>query len=951
MTKSEQQNDRRRVRATLLASTALVMATVLPATGPARAQDATWLTNPVSDRYNLAANWSTGSVPTGTAYFDTSAVTALLFSGNTTVGGWTFNGGASNYSFINLLQITFDGAGIVVNGGSATIDNRGSLYFTNTSTAGGASITNRGSLDFFSTGTAGSATIINDDGWVTFYDHSTAADASITNSALGRVYFSNASTAGSATITNDSVLFFQNVSTAGNAVIVNNGGISFDHSSTAGSATITINGSVTFHDSSMAGNAAITNNGGLVFEHSSTAGSATIVNNVSVSFIDNSTAGNATIVNNAGASVDFSRSMGQSGDGKLTAGSIAGAGTFHLGADELMVGGNNLSTLVSGVVADGGIGGGSGASLIKTGTGTLTLAGTNTYTGATAVSGGALVVDGSIAASSSLTMTSGTTLAGTGMVSTTTIAGGATLAPGHSIGTLTVAGDLSFAAGSTYRVEVSPSAADRTDVTGVATLTGATVQAAALPGSFRPRSYTIVNAAGGFAGTQFAGLAVTGSFGSDVRNSRLTYDATNVYLVLDPDTLQLPAGASGNQSSVAGAINRAVESGATPPAGFDVLLNTRGPQLSTALNQVSGQPGAAGTQVSLGAMQQFVMMLDPVSGDAGNPGSERGVTAYAPEEAALRDPAVRAAYAAVTPADARAASRQFDRVGERWGVWASGYGGTSTVNGSGMVGASATTSRVYGTVVGADRRVAPDTRIGVALGGAGFDFAVADGLGSGRADVLQAGVYGRHAAGPLYVSGALAYGWQDVETERTVSVAGFDKLSARYKASTLSGRAETGWRIAPWLNATMGIAPYGALQVSSVHLPGYQESVASGSSQFALAYAAQTTTNLRSELGVRLDAAVPLAHGLLGDGLITLRGRLAWAHDTNTDRPVSAAFQMLPGATFTVNGVRPAADSALATAGAEIRWRNGISLAGTFEGELSNTTSTYAGKGTLRYVW
>ncbi|MFD2181862.1 autotransporter outer membrane beta-barrel domain-containing protein [Rhodoplanes azumiensis] len=930
MTEIEQQKERRRrVRAALLTSTALVVAAAWPA-GPARTQNATWLANPGSDNYSSGGNWSTGSVPTGTAYFDTSAVTALSVSGNLSIGGWTFNGGANAYNFSNFYILTYYGAGIAISGGSATITNYGVLYFTSTSTAGGATITNVGA--------------------VYFYDSGTAGGASITNAIGGLVYFANSSTAGSATITNDHVLYFQNTSTAGNATITNNGGISFDQSSTAGSATITINGSVTFHDNATAGNAVFTNNGGLAFEHFSTAGSATITNNVGVFFLDNSTAGNAAIVNTAGASVDFSRSTGQNGDGKLTAGSIAGGGMFHLGAVELTVGGNDLSTLVSGVVADGGVGGGTGASLIKAGTGTLTLAGTNTYTGATVVNGGTVSVDGSIAASSGVTVNAGATLGGTGIVPTTTIAGGATLAPGNSIGTLTVAGDLNFAAGSIYRVEVSPSAADRTDVTGVATLTGATVQAVALPGSFRPRSYTILNAAGGFGGTQFAGVSVAVNFGSGVRNPHLAYDATNAYLVLDQDTLQLPAGASGNQSSVASAVNRAVEGGATPPAGFDVLLNMSGPQLSTALNQISGQPGAAGTQVSLGAMQQFVMMLDPVSGDAGNPGGERGVTAYAPEEAALRDPALRAAYAAVTPADART-SQQFDRIGERWGVWASGYGGTSTVNGSGTVGASATTSRVYGTVVGADRRVSPDTRIGVALGGAGFDFAVAEGLGSGRADVFQAGVYGRHVAGPVYLSGALAYGWQDVETERTVSVAGFDKLSARYKASTLSGRAETGWRIAPWPDAAVGLAPYGALQVSRFLLPGYQESAVAGSSQFALAYDSQTTTNLRSELGVRLDAAVPLAHGLLGDGLITLRGRLAWAHDTNTERPVTAAFQMLPGATFTVSGARPAADSALATAGAEMRWRNGVSLAGTFEGEFSDTTRTYAGKGTLRYAW
>ena len=59
----------------------------------------------------------------------------------------------------------------------------------------------------------------------------------------------------------------------------------------------------------------------------------------------------------------------------LTAGSIAGAGSYFLGSKELSVGGNNLSTEVSGVIADGGSIGGTGGSLVKTGTGTLTLLG------------------------------------------------------------------------------------------------------------------------------------------------------------------------------------------------------------------------------------------------------------------------------------------------------------------------------------------------------------------------------------------------------------------------------------------------------------------------------------------------------------------------------------------------------------------------------------------------
>jgi uncharacterized protein with beta-barrel porin domain len=82
-----------------------------------------------------------------------------------------------------------------------------------------------------------------------------------------------------------------------------------------------------------------------------------------------------------------------------------------------------------------------------------------------------------------------------------------------------------------------------------------------------------------------------------------------------------------------------------------------------------------------------------------------------------------------------------------------------------------------------------------------------------------------------------------------------------------------------------------------------------------------------------------------------LRGRAAWAHDFNTDRAIAPTFQTLPGASFVVNGAAPAHDSALVTASAEMKWLNGFSLAGTFEGEFSNVTTSYAGKGVVRYAW
>jgi hypothetical protein len=46
-----------------------------------------------------------------------------------------------------------------------------------------------------------------------------------------------------------------------------------------------------------------------------------------------------------------------------------------------------------------------------------------------------------------------------------------------------------------------------------------------------------------------------------------------------------------------------------------------------------------------------------------------------------------------------------------------------------------------------------------------------------------------------------------------------------------------------------------------------------------------------------------------------------------------------------------ARDSALTTASAEVKWRNGFALGTTFEGEFSNVTRGYAGKRFVRHVW
>lgn len=78
---------------------------------------------------------------------------------------------------------------------------------------------------------------------------------------------------------------------------------------------------------------------------------------------------------------------------------------------------------------------------------------------------------------------------------------------------------------------------------------------------------------------------------------------------------------------------------------------------------------------------------------------------------------------------------------------------------------------------------------------------------------------------------------------------------------------------------------------------------------------------------------------------------MAWAHNFDVDRSIAANFQALPGASFVVHGASIGADSALTTVSAEMNWKNGWSARLTFEGEFSDVSSSYAGKGVVRYQW
>jgi uncharacterized protein with beta-barrel porin domain len=640
-----------------------------------------------------------------------------------------------------------------------------------------------------------------------------------------------------------------------------------------------------------------------------------------------------TVTPGAGGTGGAAAPGGTAGSGGSN-GTTFGAGLFLNGSGTLTLepGAGHIQNFAD-VIADqtgsGGTAGNAGSWAVNvSGGGTLVLSGDNTYSGGTTVTGATLVVNGSIG---DPIINAGGVLMGTGSVGGTQINSGGTFAPGNgTAGTsMTIAGNLAFQSGAIYLVQVNPATSSFANVTGTATLGGATVNAVFANGSYISKQYTILTATGGVSGT-FNPAVVSNN---PNLSATLSYDANDVFLN-EKLAFAIPGGLNQNQQAVGNALTNLFNTTGGIPTVFGTLT-------PAGLTQASGELGTGSQQTTFDAMNQFMGLLtDPFMNRGGGAGSPPSASGYLEEGDA-------SAYASTKKTDAFAMFTKAPPAPfvQRWSVWTAGFGGSQSTDGNAATGSNNTTSSVYGTAVGADYLFSPNTIAGFALAGGGTNFSVVN-SGSGHSDLFQAGAYVRHTEGAAYISAALAYGWQDITTNRTVAIGGIDQLRAEFDANAYSGRVEGGYRfVAPWTGG-VGITPYAAGQFTTFDLPSYAESVLSGAGSFALAYGAKDVTDSRSELGFRTDKSF-----LLQDGILILRTRFGWAHDFDPDRSIGATFQTLPGASFVVNGAAQAADSALTTASIEMKWKNGWSAAATFEGEFSDVTSSYAGKGVLRYQW
>ncbi|HEY5832115.1 MAG TPA: autotransporter domain-containing protein [Hyphomicrobiaceae bacterium] len=918
------------------------------------AQDATWLPSPGSGDFNDNGNWSPTSVPIGTAFFGFSNAVNLATSDNTTLQGFTFNVGASAYTLTNDFDLAFTGVGIAINGGSlvlindwgttefsgtstagsATIYNNSDLLFTGSSNAGTATIFNSCCLTFSGSSSAGSATITNDYN-LEFLDSSTAGNANIANTFNGMISFAGNSSAGSATIGNAGLIEFGDTSTAGNATILNTafGGVAFYGSSSAGSAVIVNNGMLVFLENSSAGTATITNNDSLAFAGFSTAGNATIINNCCLVFAENSTAGaaiifnfnnmefedsasagNATITTQNGASTYFlDNSSGGSArfvvnaGGLLdfsglattgtTAGSIEGGGTIALGNKQLTVGSLNTSTLFSGVIA------GVGGSLIKVGTGSLTLSGANTYSGPTIVDAGMLIVNGSI--TSDVTVNAGGDLGGTGQVGSLTLNSGATHSPGNSIGTQTINGNYTNFGTLVIEANVAGQS-DRVIVNGGVNITGAALRVLEAAGLYGPtQSYLIIQNNGA--------AAVVGNFNT-ITNT-IPYliatvtttggDGNDVILTLTRnDGLLTNAASTPNQRAVAGALRNgfASEAGSAGAALINALLMLSPGDTRRALDAMSGEIHASLVHVLFAQSRYITAMASDrlwetgLGGGAAWAGGDRQQMlnlGLAPPQLGERMGLGYAERDAGTGPPSRVST------------WVRGYGGIGSIDGDGN--ADTLRSRGSGLFAGWDMPLAPGLVAGM-MGGWGTSEADVDGRrSSADIDSGHAGAYARAALGNVLLTGVASYSHYDIDVTRHIAFPGFaGTATSSYGADQATLYGEAGWRLRV---GSLDVMPWTGLAWSQARVQGFAEE---GAGVVDLLSDGATYRMLDAIAGIRFGTS--FAHA----GLTWMpQARIAWTHSFgDIDPRLDLAFRN--GGAFVVAGVRREPDALALGAGLNV---------------------------------
>ncbi len=409
--------------------------------------------------------------------------------------------------------------------------------------------------------------------------------------------------------------------------------------------------------------------------------------------------------------------------------------------------------------------------LLKEGTGTLALEGNNTYQGASIAAGGVLQIDGRVAGDA-WSVGEGT-IGGSGTISGDLVNRGTVRAGSWGrAGTLNVGGD--FSGGGVIEVMLEEGRAGMIAVAGRAGVDGSLI-VLKTPGFFRvgeSHEFLMAESIDG----ALAGAGLTGMLGSSARHDGHT-------AVVEVEFHNNMGVLTDNQADM---YRRAREmygrlEGDEARSEMDALFNLAPRAARATLTQLYG-----GAQLNLSAVTQRDAMIS------------------------------RALDGRFEGAGNEVISLNGDGVNDGWLQMVSDWG---RVNGDeGLPGYD---SRSFGLVMGYDRKVLPDWRLG-ALVGFGTNRASGEAARAENED-CRVGLYGEYRKAGLDVRAYADCGWQSNESTRSLSYLGQTSRSD-YDSCTLGAGVKLGYDLLNGRETDWRVRPYVALDLTQYRQDSWRES-------------------------------------------------------------------------------------------------------------------------------
>jgi autotransporter-associated beta strand protein len=620
-----------------------------------------------------------------------------------------------------------------------------------------------------------------------------------------------------------------------------------------------------------------------------------------------------TLANTAGAVLDlngFNQTIGSLSGGGTTGGNVAlGTGTLTLG--------DAASTTYAGVIGGAG-------SVIKQGSGALTLTGMNTYSGDTTINSGTIALDGGI--SGTVRINAAGTLTGNGNIAGSVINSG-TIAPGTSFGAMTV-NSYTHNAGAMFQVAVKNAGqSNKLIVTGNATLNGGSVSVLADSGVNNTNSRYTILTAGSVAGT-FASVASNLAF----LTPSLLYDATHVYLDLNRNTTSFSDVAlPGNQYSVASALDRISSSASGDMESIiSTLLGLSAPAARAAYDQMGGLSHTTMAGAAFFSSGQYMRAISGRMEGFFN-GNSRSMFSGQPLRLALRTDNADDGGPVIPGMIGIKENSQ--------GLWMTMYGGTGERYGNDV--SSRYNYDLWGILGGFDRQVSGNLLLGISLGYSDTRTSMKDLAEDAKVNSYQGSVYGAYRNDPWHMSGILAYGYNRFDTIRHISFGDISRrATASYPGHTLGAYLEGGITLKM---LCMDVIPGAYLSGVRLKRDSFTERDAGA---LNLDVDSDSAYSFQSALGLTLRKPVALV-----SGTVTPEIRAMWIHEfANSDYAVNSSFAGYPLSYFTVKNDRPFRDSF--SPGAGISWQTGnIRSTISYDGNFSGDTREHRGTLIVRYTW